>query len=126
MIVYILLGGYPPFVESNQRELFRKIRRGQYEFHDEYWSCVSHEAKDLISSLLTVNPQKRLSAAAALRNSWVTERDDMLAGKDLGKNLQQLKKFNARRKFKAGVHAVSVCETLKWVNSFCLGRVLLS
>ena len=34
VIVYILLGGYPPFVENNQRDLFRKIRRGQYEFHE--------------------------------------------------------------------------------------------
>ena len=30
-IAYILLGGYPPFIENNQRELFRKIRRGKYE-----------------------------------------------------------------------------------------------
>jgi serine/threonine protein kinase len=34
VIVYILLGGYPPFIEQNQRELFRKIRKGQYEFHE--------------------------------------------------------------------------------------------
>jgi len=36
VIVYILLGGYPPFIEQNQRELFRKIRKAQYQFHDEY------------------------------------------------------------------------------------------
>ena len=34
VIVYILLGGYPPFIEQNQRELFRKIRKGQFEFHE--------------------------------------------------------------------------------------------
>ena len=106
VIVYILLGGYPPFVETNQRDLFRKIRRGQYEFHDEYWGSVSREAKGLISALLTVSPQKRLSAVGALQNSWVKESDEVLEGKDLGTNLQELKRFNARRKFKAGVHAV--------------------
>ena len=59
VIVYILLGGYPPFIEQNQKELFRKIRKGQYEFHEEYWGQVSKEAKDLISKLLTVAPDKR-------------------------------------------------------------------
>ena len=34
VIMYILLGGYPPFHERNQRDLFRKIRKGQYEFHE--------------------------------------------------------------------------------------------
>jgi calcium/calmodulin-dependent protein kinase (CaM kinase) II/calcium/calmodulin-dependent protein kinase I len=107
VIIYILLGGYPPFVEKNQRELFRKIRRGEYEFHDEYWASVSHEAKDLISSLLTVNPRRRLDAAGALQNHWVNESDEVLEGKGLEINLQELKKFNAKRKFKASVHAVS-------------------
>lgn len=34
VILYILLGGYPPFIESTQRDLFRKIRKGEYEFHE--------------------------------------------------------------------------------------------
>jgi len=117
VIVYILLGGYPPFVETNQRELFRKIRRGQYEFHDEYWGSVSREAKGLISALLTVSPQKRLSAAGALQNSWVKESDEVLEGKDLGTNLQEFKRYNARRKFKAGVHAVILANKLESLGS---------
>eukprot|EP00549_Striatella_unipunctata_P015666 CAMPEP_0118677192 /NCGR_PEP_ID=MMETSP0800-20121206/2488_1 /TAXON_ID=210618 ORGANISM="Striatella unipunctata, Strain CCMP2910" /NCGR_SAMPLE_ID=MMETSP0800 /ASSEMBLY_ACC=CAM_ASM_000638 /LENGTH=387 /DNA_ID=CAMNT_0006572833 /DNA_START=116 /DNA_END=1279 /DNA_ORIENTATION=- len=106
VIVYILLGGYPPFIEQNQRELFRKIKRGQYEFHPEYWGQVSVEAKDLIASLLTVNPDRRLSAEDALKNTWILGDDSMLAGKDLGVNLAEFKKFNARRKFKGAVKAV--------------------
>lgn len=34
VILYILLGGYPPFIESTQRDLFKKIRKGEYEFHE--------------------------------------------------------------------------------------------
>lgn len=45
VITYILLGGYPPFHDENQRNLFSKIKRGKYEFHAEYWSAVSDEAK---------------------------------------------------------------------------------
>jgi len=106
VITYILLGGYPPFIESNQKELFRKIRQGRYEFHVEYWGQVSSSAKDLISSLLTVDPQRRLTAQDALNGSWITGDDALLEGKDLGVNLQEFKKFNAKRKFKAAVNVV--------------------
>ena len=106
VIVYILLGGYPPFIEKNQRELFRKIRKGQYEFHDEYWGQVSGDAKDLISSLLTVSPSKRLSAEASLTNKWMKKDSAALEAQDLGVNLEQFKKFNAKRKFKGAVNAV--------------------
>ena len=106
VIVYILLGGYPPFIEQNQKELFRKIRKGQYEFHEEYWGQVSKEAKDLISKLLTVAPDKRFDAEAAIRDKWIGASAAALAGKDLGKSLKEFKKFNAKRKFKAAVKTV--------------------
>ena len=103
VITYILLGGYPPFIEQNQRELFKKIKKGQYEFHVEYWGDVSTDAKDLISSLLTTDPRRRLSAVEALNNPWINGSSELLAGKDLGANLAEFKKFNAKRKLR---HAV--------------------
>jgi len=113
VITYILLGGYPPFIEQDQKRLFSKIRRGQYEFHEEYWGSVSKEAKDLISSMLTVNPRKRVTAIEALNNTWITGSDASLAGKDLGKNLEEFKKFNAKRKFKAAVKGVVAANMVK-------------
>jgi len=68
VILYKLLGGYPPFIERNQHNLFRKIRKGDYKFDDEFWSAISSDAKDLISLLLTMNPAKGLSAAEALQH----------------------------------------------------------
>jgi calcium/calmodulin-dependent protein kinase I len=100
------LGGYPPFIEQNQRELFRKIRKGHYEFHEEYWGQVSADAKKLISSLLTVDPDKRYDADGAMGNKWIGAEASRLASQDLGTNLTQLKKFNAKRKFKAAVKTV--------------------
>lgn len=45
MIIYTLLGGYPPFHDENQTRLFRRIKAGSFKFHDEYWSNTSLEAK---------------------------------------------------------------------------------
>jgi serine/threonine protein kinase len=108
VIIYIILGGYPPFIEQNQRELFRKIRRGQYEFHEEYWGSVSTDAKDMIKCLLTVQPAKRMTANQALQHKWMLQDDSILAAQDLGTNLSELRKYNAKRKFKAAVNVVSV------------------
>ena len=121
VILYILLGGYPPFIESTQRDLFRKIRRGEYEFHEEYWGTVSSEAKDLISSLLTVKASKRLDATQALENPWIKGDDASLAKKGLDKNLKEFKKFNAKRKFKAAVSTIMAVNKLN-----ALGKEFLS
>jgi calcium/calmodulin-dependent protein kinase I len=103
VITYILLGGYPPFIEQNQRELFKKIKRGLYEFHPEYWGSISPEGKDLISRLLTVDPNRRITASDALRSSWILGEDYQLANFDLGNNLVQFRKYNAKRKLRQAV-----------------------
>jgi calcium/calmodulin-dependent protein kinase I len=117
VILYILLGGYPPFIESTQRDLFRKIRKGDYEFHEEYWGTVSTEAKDLISSLLTVNCKDRLTASDAMRNSWIMGDDSKLAKRDLGANLEKFRNFNAKRKFRAAVSTVMAVNKLHAVSA---------
>merc|ERR1712238_160378 len=65
VILYILLGGYPPFIE----------------------------------------------------NTWITGDADTLAKKGLDKNLQSLKKFNAKRKFKAAVSTVVAVNKLNSLGS---------
>jgi len=61
VITFILLGGYPPFVDENQANLYRKIKHGEYKFDEEYWDPVSIDAKDLISKLLIVDPEKKIN-----------------------------------------------------------------
>ena len=53
VITYILLGGYPPFHDDNQKALFKKIKNAEYEFHDEYWSEVSEEVSRVAFILLS-------------------------------------------------------------------------
>ena len=92
VIIFILLGGYPPFACPDQNELYEMIKTGNYEFEEDYWGHISAEAKDLIASLLTVDPNKRLSATEALQHVWINTEGGVLAKQDLGKNLEKLKK----------------------------------
>ena len=61
VILFMLLGGYPPFWHESQPLLLRSISRGKFEFDDPVWQEVSREAKDLVSKLLVVDPDKRLT-----------------------------------------------------------------
>mmetsp|Transcript_20689 Transcript_20689/g.34816 ORF Transcript_20689/g.34816 Transcript_20689/m.34816 type:complete len:388 (+) Transcript_20689:161-1324(+) len=106
VITYILLGGYPPFHDDNQKALFKKIKNAEYEFHEEYWSEVSEEAKDLIRHLLKINPVERYTAEEALNHPWMLREGDELALRTLDTSLSQFKKFHATRKFKAAAKAI--------------------
>lgn len=60
----------------------------------------------MITQLLTVNPEMRVSAKDALKNERITEDGADLEERDLGKSLQGLKEFHAQRKFKAAISVV--------------------
>jgi hypothetical protein len=62
----------------------------------------------MIKCLLTVQPAKRMTANQALQHKWMLQDDSILAAQDLGTNLSELRKYNAKRKFKAAVNVVSV------------------
>ena len=73
VIIYVLLCGYPPFVDENQSALFQKIRVGEWKFHDSAWKDISKEAKSLIKKLLVVNPRQRWTAKECLKSAWMTK-----------------------------------------------------
>lgn len=62
VIIYLLLSGYPPFMNDDTKELFELIKKADYTFPDEDFSNVSSEAKDLIKNLLLLDVHKRLTA----------------------------------------------------------------
>jgi serine/threonine protein kinase len=106
VVTYILLGGYAPF-EGPLEELAVTILKGDYEFHDEYWAHISSEAKDLISSLLQVNPDLRFTAEEALQSDWMTAEEETLTVKDLSVAQTQIKKAFPVEKLRGAVKAVS-------------------
>ncbi|KAL4100523.1 hypothetical protein PRIC1_008315 [Phytophthora ramorum] len=104
VITYILLAGYPPFHDDSQPILFKKIRKGKYYYDSPYWDNVSTDAKEFISKMLVVNPKDRATATELLQHKWITGTD--VATVPLTSALTELRRFHARKKFKAAVHSV--------------------
>lgn len=113
VICYVLLAGYPPFYDEDQKKLFKKIKEGRYYFHEEYWSNTSPEAIDLIKRMLCVNQKERWSAARLLQHPWILDSDEKLAQKSLTDSIQTMRKFNARRRLRAAADAIILANRLK-------------
>lgn len=112
VLLYILLCGGPPFYAQDQQVLFKKILTGKFAFDLERWRNISSTAKDLISKLLTLSPIRRLTVDEALNHEWLQTHSTILANKQLNDGLVQLRKFQAAKKFKAGVRAVLAANRL--------------
>ncbi|CAM9494431.1 unnamed protein product [Pylaiella littoralis] len=95
VIIYTLLGGYPPFHDENQTRLFRRIKAGSFKFHDEYWSSTSIEAKDLIRKLLLVDPARRMNATQAMEHPWLLTTGRSFSQNNLGKTVSYLLFFSS-------------------------------
>ena len=106
VVCYVLLVGYPPFYDEDQRKLFKKIKEGRYHFHADYWGGISPGATDMISKMLCVNQSERWSARQLLEHSWIVTDDDELMAKDLTRSIIAMRKFKAKMRFKAAAKAI--------------------
>lgn len=89
-MLFLLLGGYGPFLGRDDNDVMERTRYGRYEFVDKYWSHISNEAKNLIRRMLTVDPKKRITAREALANEWITAEDDRFASRNLSMSRDRL------------------------------------
>lgn len=70
VIMFTLLAGSPPFWHRKQMLMLRMIMDGRYQFSSPEWDDRSATAKDLISRLLEVSPEKRLTADQTLQHPF--------------------------------------------------------
>lgn len=56
VVLFILLGGYPPFYDENEPALFAQIRRGAFSFDDPVWDSVSDKCALPVCFLGRVSP----------------------------------------------------------------------
>jgi len=118
VILYILLCGYPPFGGSDE-EMYKQILQGSFDFDEIEWRLISEEAKDLIRCLLNSDPSKRYTVQQALDHPWL--RSAATYKTPLVGAQAELKKFQARKKFKGAIHAVTAVNKMRRL-SFELGR----
>lgn len=104
VILYILLSGYPPFITQTNRQKQQMIMAGEFSFYEKTWKNISSSAKDLISNLLAVDPQRRPTAEEVLQHSWVIG-DSANEGDIDPEIVTRLHRFNARRKLRAAAIA---------------------
>lgn len=75
-VLYTLLCGFPPFYDESIQVLTEKVARGQYTFLSPWWDDISKSAQDLISHLLTVDPEKRYTIQEFLAHPWIQQTDE--------------------------------------------------
>uniref|UniRef100_A0AAR2JPX8 CaM kinase-like vesicle-associated protein n=1 Tax=Pygocentrus nattereri TaxID=42514 RepID=A0AAR2JPX8_PYGNA len=107
VIMYILLSGNPPFYdeaddddyENHDKNLFRKILAGDYEFDSPYWDDISDSAKSLVSRLMEVDQDQRLTAQEAINHEWIS--GNAASDKNIKENVcAQIEKNFAKAKWK--------------------------
>ncbi|XP_072555751.1 peripheral plasma membrane protein CASK isoform X5 [Paramormyrops kingsleyae] len=104
VILFILLSGCLPFYGTKDR-LFEAIIKGKYKMNPRQWSHISESAKDLVRRMLMLDPAERITVYEALNHPWLKERDRYAYKIHLPETVEQLRKFNARRKLKGAVLA---------------------
>ncbi|XP_042587466.1 peripheral plasma membrane protein CASK isoform X19 [Cyprinus carpio] len=104
VILFILLSGCLPFYGTKER-LFEAIIKGKYKMNPRQWGQISESAKDLVRRMLMLDPAERITVYEALNHPWLKERDRYAYKIHLPETVEQLRKFNARRKLKGAVLA---------------------
>lgn len=69
VLLFVMLTGRYPFYDERRAVWHKAILLGQYAFPSD--CCVSEDAKDLVSRLLAVRWEERLTAAEALAHPWL-------------------------------------------------------
>jgi serine/threonine protein kinase len=56
---------------SSVLELTEAIKKAEFQFHEDSWSTISADAKDLINSCLNSDPKTRCLPSEALMHPWI-------------------------------------------------------
>mmetsp|Transcript_13697 Transcript_13697/g.42402 ORF Transcript_13697/g.42402 Transcript_13697/m.42402 type:complete len:530 (-) Transcript_13697:59-1648(-) len=110
VILFVLLAGYHPFDpagDASDAVVGKRIKKGDYCFHEDAWRGISEDARDVVRQLLQVDPARRGSVIALLETPWVA---GAASSTPLPEATQaNLKQFNAaRRHWGAAIRAAAL------------------
>ncbi|XP_054553946.1 ribosomal protein S6 kinase alpha-2 isoform X3 [Talpa occidentalis] len=78
ILLYTMLAGFTPFAngpDDTPEEILAKIGSGKYALSGGNWDSISDAAKDVVSKMLHVDPQQRLTAVQVLKHPWIVNRE---------------------------------------------------
>ncbi|KAM0445670.1 hypothetical protein ACHAQK_001884 [Fusarium lateritium] len=78
VVLYICMGGFPPFSDELYSEAFpytlsQQIRDGRFDYPSPYWDPIGDPALDLIDSMLTVDTEKRFNIKQCIDHPWTVD-----------------------------------------------------
>ncbi|XP_012936233.2 peripheral plasma membrane protein CASK [Aplysia californica] len=114
VLLFILLAGYPPFCGTKER-LYQIIVQGSYHLRPKQWEHISPCGRDLLLKLLEPDPDKRISVEQALDHPWIKNKKEV-PRVHLHETVEELKKFNSRRKLKGAIMAAVASP--KWTSFY--------
>jgi calcium-dependent protein kinase len=93
VMMYLYLAGDLPFPGNTEKEVYKKILNGSFDFTKAIWRTISQEAKDLINKLLVKDPKERISAQQALDHPWIKNKLKMISRKSINSVYRDFSKF---------------------------------
>ncbi|XP_057617315.1 ribosomal protein S6 kinase alpha-2 isoform X3 [Chionomys nivalis] len=78
ILLYTMLAGFTPFAngpDDTPEEILARISSGKYALSGGNWDSISDAAKDVVSKMLHVDPQQRLTAVQVLKHPWIVNRE---------------------------------------------------
>ncbi|XP_019644040.1 PREDICTED: peripheral plasma membrane protein CASK-like isoform X21 [Branchiostoma belcheri] len=115
VMLYILLSGNLPFNGTKDR-LFDAIVKGRYHMNPRQWDHVSEQAKDLVTRMLELDQNERITVHETLQHPWIKDRERYAPKIHLHETVASMTKFNARRKLKGAV--MSAVASHKWTSFY--------
>ena len=71
VMLYLLLMGYPPYVNETMESIMEEAVHGEVLFVEEDWSHVSKNAMVLVRQMLEKDPKKRISMERVMASPWL-------------------------------------------------------
>ncbi|RCK63994.1 Serine/threonine-protein kinase srk1 [Candida viswanathii] len=70
-VLYTIMCGFPPFYDENIEVLTDNVTKGRFTFLQPWWDEISADAKDLISKMLNINPDQRITIEEIWQHPWI-------------------------------------------------------
>ncbi|XP_042545634.1 ribosomal protein S6 kinase alpha-2 isoform X2 [Dipodomys spectabilis] len=78
ILLYTMLAGFTPFAngpDDTPEEILARVGSGKYALSGGNWDSISDAAKDVVSKMLHVDPQQRLTTLQVLKHPWIVNRE---------------------------------------------------